>query len=123
MRRYIERANNTGRIDFTYTTKGDTLTRLDLLKDGKLKNAAAVWFCGESLLELQMAVFATPERLTFLDINRAGGSIMQMMGIAERYVGNNIRYRVEFDGSIERKEIPEIPMLAVREAIIKGIVA
>ena len=120
LRRYIERANNVGRIDFPYTAKVDTLTRLDLLRDGKLKNAAAVWFCGESLLELQMAIFATHERLTFLDINRAGGSIMQMMGIAERYVGNNIRYRVEFDGSIERKEIPEIPIFAVREAIINS---
>jgi len=118
LRRYIERANNVGRIDFAYTTKEDALTRLDLLKDGKLKNAAAVWFCGESLLELQMAIFATPERFTFLDINRANGNIMRMMDIAEKYIGFNIRYRVEFDGSLQRNEIPEIPMHAVREAII-----
>ena len=120
LRSYIERANNVGRIDFKYTTKEDALKRLDLLKDGKLKNAAAVWFCGESLLELQMAIFATPERFTFLDINRSGGNIMRMMDIAEKYIGINIRYRVEFDGSLQRNEIPEIPMDAVREAIVNS---
>jgi len=120
LRRYIERANNVGRIDFEYTSKEDALNRLDLLKEGRLKNAAAVWFCGESLLELQMAIFATPERFTFLDINRAGGNIMRMMDIAGKYIGNNIRYRVEFDGSLQRSEIPEIPMQAVREAIINS---
>ena len=120
LKKYIERANNVGRIDFAYTTKEDALVRLDLLKDGKLKNAAAVWFCGESLLELQMAIFATNEKLTFLDINRTGGNIMHMMDAAEKYIGINIRYRVEFDGSIQRKEIPEIPMYAVREAIINS---
>jgi ATP-dependent DNA helicase RecG len=39
---------------------------------------------------------------------------------AETYVRNYIRWRVEFDGSLQRKEIPEIPMDAVREAIINS---
>ena len=120
LKKYIERANEVERIDFAYTTKEDALTRLKVLKNGKLKNAAAVWFCGESLLELQMAIFATPERLTFLDINRTGGNIISMMETAEKYIKINIRYGVEFDGSLQRKEIPEIPIRAFREAIINS---
>ena len=36
------------------------------------------------------------------------------------YIRKNIRWRVVFDGLLQRKEIPEIPMDAVREAIINS---
>ena len=117
---YLDRANQAGRIDFTYTSKEDMLTRLDLLADGKLKNAAVALFSGIPLLEIQMAIFASAERLTFNDINRDGGNITHMVEIAEKYIRNNIRWRVVLDGSIQRKEIPEIPIDAVREAIINS---
>jgi ATP-dependent DNA helicase RecG len=117
---FMERANQAERIGFTYTSKNDMLNRLNLIKGEKVKNAAAALFRGFSLLEVQMAIFATAERLTFNDINRSGGNIMQLAAIAERYIRNNIRWRVIFDGSLQRKEIPEIPMDAVREAIINS---
>ena len=118
--RYHERARLAGRISFPYTTKEDTLIRLGMLKEGVLTNAAAVFFCGALLLEVQMAVFAGTERLTFNDIQRDGGNTQQLAAIAERYVRNNIRWKVILDGSLQRKEIPEIPMDAVREAIINS---
>jgi ATP-dependent DNA helicase RecG len=117
---YHERAMQAGRIDFAYTTKIDALTRLGMLKNGMLINAAAVFFSGAPLLELQMAIFAGTERLTFIDIKREGGSVQKLISIAERYVSKNIRWRVVFDGSLKRNEIPEIPMDAVREAIINS---
>ena len=117
---YLERAKQAGRIDFPYTTKEDALTRLGMLKNGALKNAAAVFFSGAPLLEVQMAIFAGTERLTFIDIQREGGNVQQLAVIAEKYIHKNIRWRVVFDGSLKRKEIPEIPMDAVREAIINS---
>ncbi|MDR0469281.1 MAG: putative DNA binding domain-containing protein, partial [Peptococcaceae bacterium] len=120
MKRYHERATLAGRISFPYSTKEDALIRLGMMKDGMLTNAAAVFFCGATLLEVQMAVFAGTERLTFNDIQRDGGNIQQLAATAERYVRNNIRWKVTFDGSLQRKEIPEIPMDAVREAIINS---
>ncbi len=117
---YHERATLAGRISFPYTTKEDALIRLGMLKDGALTNAAAVFFVGAPLLEVQMAIFATTERLTFNDIQRGGGNIQQLAATAEKYIRNNIRWRVIFDGSLQRKEIPEIPMDAVREAIINS---
>jgi len=117
---YLKRANNAGRIDFAYTNKDDVLTRLDMVKDGKLRNAAAVLFSGAPHLDIQMAVFATTERLTFIDIKRETGTAPQMVEIAERYIRSNIRWRVVLDGSIQRKEIPEIPMDAVREALVNS---
>ena len=44
LKKYLERANRAKRIDFTYTTKEDTLRRLNLTEDNKLKNAAYVLF-------------------------------------------------------------------------------
>ena len=120
LKEFLEQARQAGRIAFPYTTKEDALTRLDMLKEGKLKNAAVMLFCGDPLLELQMAIFATTERLTFNDINREGGNIRQQAAIAERYIRNNIRWRVVFDGSMQRNEIPEIPADALREAIINS---
>ena len=117
---YLERANQADRIDFTYTNKGDVLQKLDLIENGKLKNAANALYIGWPLLEVQMAIFAGTERLTFNDIQRESGSVTTLVKIAEKYIRKNIRWRVVFDGSLQRNEIPEIPMDAVREAIINS---
>jgi ATP-dependent DNA helicase RecG len=120
LRDYIARANRAGRIDFPYTNNEEVLNRLSVTQDGKLKNAADVLFCGSSMLELQMAIFAGTERLTFNDIDRKSGSVTELVAIAEKYLRSNIRWRVALDGSIQRKEIPEIPVEAIREAIINS---
>jgi ATP-dependent DNA helicase RecG len=117
---YLERANSVGRIDFAYTTKEEVLNKLSLTENGKLKNAAYVLFVGSSMLEVQMAIFAGTERLTFNDIKRESGSVAQLVETAEKYIRNNIRWRVVLDGSIQRKEIPEIPIDAIREALVNS---
>jgi ATP-dependent DNA helicase RecG len=117
---FLTRANRVGRIDFTYTTRDDVLHKLGLLDGDKLKNAADVLFVGSRMLEVQMAIFAGTERLTFNDIKRYSGNITSLVEIAETYIKNNIRWRVVLDGSIQRKEIPEIPMDAVREALVNS---
>ena len=120
LKEYLDRANQAGRIDFKYTSKEEVLRRLDVISEGKLKNAANALFVGWSLLEVQMAIFAGTERLTFIDIQRGSGSVTTLIDIAEKYIKKYIRWRVVLDGSIQRKEIPEIPMDAVREAIVNS---
>ena len=117
---YLERANRVGRIDFIYTTKEDVLHKLGLIDGDKLKNAAHVLFVGSRMLEVQMAIFAGTERLTFIDIKRESGSVKTLVEAAEKYIQSNIRWRVVLDGSLQRKEIPEIPMDAVREALFNS---
>jgi len=120
LKEYLDRANQAGRIDFKYTSKEEVLRRLDVISEGKLKNAANALFVGWPLLEVQMAIFAGTERLTFIDIQRGSGSVTTLIDIAEKYIKKYIRWRVVLDGSIQRKEIPEIPMDAVREAIVNS---
>jgi ATP-dependent DNA helicase RecG len=120
LKAYLTKANRAMRIDFTYSTKEEVLNRLRLVKFGHVVNAADVLFCEPAYLETQMATFATDQKLTFLDIDRRSGRIGDLIEMSERYIGDAINWRVVFDGSIERKEIPEIPMDAVREALINS---
>ena len=41
----------------------------------------------------------------------------QLIETAAKYWVDNMRWRVVLDGSIERKEVPAIPIEAIREAI------
>lgn len=117
---YVDRGVHANRLAFEYQDKKTTLGKLKLLDGDHLLNAGMVLFCESLYAEVQMAVFATPVRLTFLDIKRARAPVFELVKRAEMYIASNIRWRVEFDGSIQRKEIPEIPMDAVREALVNS---
>ena len=118
---YISKAIAAGRLNYAYTEPEDILTRLKLLEAGALNNAAEVMFGKSPRLEIQMAVFASNERLTFNDINCTEGRIIDLVDAAERYIRNNMRYRVIIDGTqLQRKEIPEVPHIAIREALLNS---
>lgn len=119
LRDYIHRGQESGRISFDYTDRETVLGKLSLTSGDRLLNAGMVLFGETPYNDLQMAVFAGTERLTFLDIQREHGTIFELVDRAEKYIFKNIRWRVEF-GSLQRKEIPEIPVDAVREALINS---
>lgn len=68
---------------------------------------------------LKMAVFASDEKLTFWDINRAEDNIFRLVNTALTYIKKNIRWRAEI-GNVTREEIPEIPLKALREIVINS---
>lgn len=115
--KFIEKAKSEKRLAIDYTGITSTLDRLDLIKNEKLKNAGAALFCKSRYNDLQLAVFATDQRLTFLDIRRAEGNIFELLDVAENYIKTNMRWRAEIGNSMERKEIPEVPVAAIREAL------
>ena len=117
---YLQKAKEAGRISFRSTDPESVMAKLELA-DGKiLLNAGAALFVNCGINELQMAKFASDERLTFTDIKRYTGSIFDLADKAVQYVTDAMDWRVEFDGSLERKEYPEIPVPAVREAVINA---
>ena len=120
LRRYVRHGNEKGRISFEYDSAKAVLERLGLFKDGHLLNAGEVCFCPSELPMLQMAVFATERKITFLDNQRVEGTLFQMVRRAEMYVAQNTHRRFEFTGALEREEIPEIPFEAVREALLNA---
>lgn len=117
---FMTKARKAGRIDFEGDEPLDVLTKLGLTEGEYLLNAGAALFVDCGLNELQMAKFASDERLTFTDIRRFTGPILSLADKAVRYVIDAMDWRVEFDGRLERREIPEIPVEAVREAVINA---
>lgn len=120
LRAYVERGNACGRISFSYEGVEGTLTRLGLMREGRLTNAAEVLFCESFYPMLKMAIFANHQRVDILDIQQEQGTLFELARKAEFYVLSSIRRRAVFTGKIERDEIPELPMDAVREAILNA---
>lgn len=120
LKRYTNQANEAGRITIGYTDKETVLNQLELTEGNRLLNAGKVLFSDDITQDLQMAIFATEERLTFHDIQRHHGPVLKLVDIAEAYIKSNIHWRVEFSGDLQRIEIPEIPMDAVREALLNS---
>lgn len=121
---FIEKGREAKRINFPYTNKEEILKKLSLInKNNELLNAGHVLFAKEVKLEMQMAIFATETKLTFLDIDQVFGNIFELIEIGEGYIRKNIKWPVNFkSGSMERVEIPEIPIEAIREALINSII-
>jgi energy-coupling factor transporter ATP-binding protein EcfA2 len=109
-----------GRLEFEYENKETTLKKLGLIENGRMLNAAEVLFCDENPFEVQMAIFAGNDRRTFLDIKKQTGNIFYLLHESELYIKNHIKWRVKF-GKLEREEIPEIPVAALREALVNSI--
>lgn len=67
-------------------------------------NGGKVLFSDDITQDIQLAIFATSERTTFNDIQRHYGPVTKIVDLVETYIKNNIHWKVEFDGSRERKE-------------------
>ncbi|MFH0940356.1 MAG: RNA-binding domain-containing protein [Candidatus Omnitrophota bacterium] len=113
---YMRRANEEGRINFKYSNVKTTLKKLHLLPGEKLIKATEVLFCNDNSMEVQAAVFAGTDKITFLDIKKFKGNIFNLRRQAEAYIQEHIKWRADLSES-RRKEIPEIPVRAFSEAI------
>ena len=102
-----------------YSDKKTVLTKLGLLKNGKLTNAGNYLFSKEKPLTLKLALFATNTKLTFIDHLHFHGNIFECINEGVSFISRNIRWAAEI-GEIDRTEIPEIPMRAIREIIINS---
>lgn len=119
----VARGVENKRIPFAFTTATDVLRRLDLLcEDGTLTNAAAVLFTPSPRVMLRMGVFADSDRVKILDNRQCRGTLFSLADEAEAYILNNTRRAFVIDGtSLHRKEVPEVPQAAAREAIFNAL--
>jgi len=83
-RDYLNRAKEVGRIPFLEEKPATVLSKLNLVRGGQLLNAGAALFVESNLNEIQLAKYASDERLTFTDIRRETGSIFRLMRVAEQ---------------------------------------
>ena len=116
VKEFMSKAKAAKRIDFDFQNVKTTLNKLGLLHKNHLTKAAEILFCDENSMEVQAAIFAGTDKLTFLDINSFKGNLFSLRKQAEIYVKEHMKWRVEIKSG-PRKEIPEIPVEAIREAL------
>lgn len=94
----------------------NVLNRFGLSNGEYLTNAGEVLFSNRKPVTLKAAIFATDQKLTFLDMELYEDNILNLLNIGEKYILKNIRWKIEVMG-LERNEIPEIPVAVIREVL------
>lgn len=112
IRQFLERAS------LPWDSATNALTKLDLVHDEKLVNAARLFFT-DAPIQLRCAVFATDTSATILDRHDFDGDILELIEEAEKYILKNIHIGMRLEG-LRRVDVPEISRDALREAIINA---
>ncbi|MBR5740231.1 MAG: putative DNA binding domain-containing protein [Firmicutes bacterium] len=113
---FWQKAVSVGRIPVGKYTCPMILKRFGLVNGENLNNAGKYLFGSDHPVTLKAAIFATDEKLTFIDMKLFEDNIYNLLGTAEEYILKNIRWRSVIVES-ERTEIPEIPIAVIREVL------
>lgn len=126
IRRVVRNGINNGRIHAS--AAGDTveqlLDRFELLKDGKLINAAVALFAKKAneypQIELALGCFRGTSKNIFVDGKFAKGNLFTMLDAGITFLMNNLKIGGEVVGLL-REEKLELPIMAMREALINAL--
>lgn len=113
---FWQKAVSAGRLPDGRYTCPIVLKRFGLVCENHLTNVGEVLFGNTRPVSLKAGIFATDEKLTFLDMKLFEDNIYNLLHIAEEYILKNIRWKSEIVG-IERAEVPEIPVAVIREVL------
>lgn len=116
LKSFFEAGIDAGRLPGGAFRSVSLLKKMGLTVGTNLNNAGNALFGGNHPLQLKLAVFATDEKLTFLDMKLEEGNVFDLLSAGEQYILKNIRWRTEID-AMERREIPEIPIAIIRELL------
>lgn len=101
------------------------MARLDLVApDGSLRNAAVELFCegSDTYPRMKLGLLGGNTKAKILDLRRESGTMLKLLDFAEYFVTSNIRREfVIGETGMYRKEIPEIPAEAIREAVANAL--
>ncbi|MEI6209812.1 MAG: ATP-binding protein [Desulfuromonadales bacterium] len=107
-----------------FDTIPNSLEKLNLIKNGKLLNAAVICFARKPEkffpnARLRCAVFGTLDTTVTLDMKDFYGDVFALISKAEEYILEHINIGMRLDGLL-RVDVPEINREAFREAIINA---
>ncbi len=125
MRDFVELGLQAGRVNDGFTNVSDILRRLGVIApDGALTNAAAVAFykAPSAYPGMKLGLLAGNDKLDIFDLQQEDLPLIQLLKRAEFFVVSSIRRRFVFgEPGMQRREIPEIPREAVREAVANAL--
>ncbi len=119
---FISQTELAGRRPVNKGNNSTLLSKLKLTQENVLSYAAWHLFSDSQPVELQTAVFRGTNKTSFSDIKHFRGNIFILFKTAVAYINEKINWRVEFGNDMKRHEIPEIPVTAIREALVNSFV-
>ena len=118
---YYRQSLAMGRIqDFKHTST-ELMVMLELMRDNKLTNAGLYLFGKKGKIVLKAVEYPTSERVDPIDLKRFENNIFNSINLMTNFIYSKMRWRVVVDG-MQRKELPEIPIKAIREIVINSLV-
>lgn len=121
LKRFYSQSASCGRLEpLPAYDEEELLLALGLLVDGKLTNAGYYLFSSKQPVVLKAAIYSTDARINFNDIQRWKDNIYNLIDKGILYIKNNIRWRVESSGNVQRIEVPEAPIDAIREIVVNS---
>lgn len=124
VKRYIEKANETGRRKIGDEKPLQILEKLELIKDGELTWAAILLFHEHPQRFLLQAVIHCgrfKEKTIVVDDRFIEGTIVDQVEEAMDFIRKNINVEFVMTGKPEREQIWDYPLEALREAIINAV--
>ncbi len=123
---FIERARKSGRIDVENDSKEMILRKLELLTDSGLTNAGVLLFGKNPRsffqnITLRCGRFKDVTKSKFIDLKDFEGNLFMILEKAVSFCKNHLELRAEIKG-LYREEKWEIPLDALREAIINALI-
>ena len=116
----IRTANEKGRLEYVYRNPKEALSKLGLITfNNKLNNAGLFLFGNNKPLTIKEANYPTDNRTEFGEIKEFKGNIIECIKEAVSYIQNHISFKSNIVG-IQREEIPEIPVRAIREIVVNS---
>lgn len=107
-----------------FDSVGNSLSKLNLMRDGKILNAGVILFGKKPDIffpnaRLRCAVFGTTDTSMVIDMQDFRGDLFYLIGEAEKYILKNIHVGMRLKG-LKRVDVPEINKEAFREGIINA---
>lgn len=116
---FYKSAKEANRLEMKEYDKRKLLDNLGLMKDGYAKNGTYALFGKKAKIGLKLATYASENKVTFLDLKLINGNIYSLVDEGIRYILSHLNWKVEI-GEIKRREIPEIPVDAIREIVVNA---
>ena len=121
LKAYVANAREKGRLALKYTAADQVLSRLGLMfNEVNLNNAGNVLFSRNGPVRVRLVRFAGAARLTVISLHVFEGNVFECIDASMNFLSSNIDLKFILDGSVRRKEEPEIPREAYREIIVNA---
>lgn len=124
VRKYIKKANETGRRKVQDENPLQVLEKLELVKEGKPTWAAILLFGKETSRFLSQAVIHCgrfKEGTMVIDDRMIKGTIVEQVDEAMDFIRKNISVKFVMTGKPAREEVWDYPLEALREAVINAV--